>query len=55
MIRVETQAAAEKFAVPGIVQAPCVGQPFGYATLPQATLVAKNAGGGPTGNDQGAL
>ena len=32
-----------------------VGQPFGYATLPQATLVAKNAGGGTTANYQGAL
>ncbi len=32
-----------------------VGQPFGYATLPQATIVAKNAGGGVTVNYAGTL
>ena len=32
-----------------------VGQPFGYATLPQATITARNAGGGVTLNYAGAL
>lgn len=32
-----------------------VGQPFGYATLPQATITAKNAGGGVTVNYAGTL
>ncbi len=32
-----------------------VGQPFGYATLPQATVYARNAGGGTTANYAGAL
>jgi MSHA biogenesis protein MshQ len=32
-----------------------VGQPFGYLTLPQATIAAKNAAGGVTTNYSGAL
>jgi MSHA biogenesis protein MshQ len=32
-----------------------VGQPFGYLTLPQATITAKNAAGGVTTNYSGAL
>jgi hypothetical protein len=32
-----------------------VGQPFGYVTLPQATITAKNAAGGGTTNYSGAL
>lgn len=32
-----------------------VGQPFGYATLPQATITAKNAAGNTTLNYSGAL
>ncbi len=32
-----------------------VGQPFGYLTLPQATVTAKNAAGGVTTNYAGAL
>lgn len=32
-----------------------VGQPFGYATLPQATITAKNAGGVVTVNYAGSL
>ncbi len=32
-----------------------IGQPFGYLTLPQATITAKNAAGGTTTNYAGAL
>ncbi len=32
-----------------------VGQPFGYLSLPQATITAKNAGGGTTLNYAGSL
>lgn len=32
-----------------------VGQPFAYATVPQATITAKNAAGAPTQNYAGAL
>lgn len=32
-----------------------IGQPFGYLTLPQATITAKNATGGTTTNYAGAL
>lgn len=32
-----------------------VGQPFGYATAPQATVMARNASGGTTANYAGAM
>ena len=32
-----------------------IGQPFGYVTLPQATITARNAGGTTTANYRGAL
>lgn len=32
-----------------------IGQPFGYVTAPQATIAAKNAGGGVTQNYTGSL
>lgn len=32
-----------------------VGQPFGYATAPQATVIARNASGGTTANYAGAM